>query len=104
MRARAVRRPSCDHPKLSRTFCLMSQDIELLREMRDLLRVLAEPGLAKRDRKARETLKKLVGKSKPRGAAILLMDGTRSQAAIKAEAGIDAGELSRCVKALREAG
>jgi hypothetical protein len=29
------------------------------------------------------------------------MDGTRSQSAIKAAVGIDAGELSRVVKALR---
>lgn len=29
------------------------------------------------------------------------MDGARSQSAIKAAVGIDAGDLSRCVKALR---
>ena len=81
----------------------MSEDTKLLREMRDLLLVMAEPALAKRDERLRAALGDIVGKSKPRAKAVLLMDGTRSQSSIKNESGIDAGDLSRCVKALREA-
>src|SRR5438105_818831 len=80
----------------------MNEQTELLREMRDLLLVIAEPALAKRDERLRESLRQIVGKGK-RAKAILLMDGTRSQAVIKNESGIDAGDLSRCVKALRDA-
>lgn len=79
----------------------MNEQTELLREMRDLLLVMAEPALAKRDEKLRTALRGVVGKSKSRGKAVALMDGTRSQSAIKASVGIDAGELSRVVKALR---
>lgn len=79
----------------------MNEQTELLREMRDLLLVIAEPALAKRDDKLRMALRGVVGKSKSRGRAVLLMDGTRSQSAIKAAVDIDAGELSRVVKALR---
>jgi hypothetical protein len=81
---------------------LMSEQTELLREMRDLLLIIAEPALAKRDEKLRGALRTIVGKSNPRAKAVLLMDGTRSQTLIKNESGIDQGELSRCVKALRE--
>jgi hypothetical protein len=81
----------------------MGEDTELLREIRDLLAVMAEPDLAKRDEKRREALRSIVGKSKAKAKAVFLMDGSRTQSAIKTEAGIDAGELSRCVKALREA-
>jgi len=81
----------------------MNEQTELLREMRDLLLVMAEPALAKRDERFRESLLKIVGKSKPRAKAVFLMDGSRSQTVIKNESGIDAGDLSRCVKALREA-
>src|SRR5229473_1145021 len=69
--------------------------------MRDLLRVVAEPALAKRDETLRASLFEIVGRSKPRAKAVLLMDGSRSQAAIRKESGIDQGELSRLTKALR---
>ena len=81
----------------------MGEDTELLREIRDLLLVIAEPELAKRDEKRRADLKAIVGKSKAKAKAALLMDGSRSQSDIKRESGIDPGELSRFVKALREA-
>jgi hypothetical protein len=81
----------------------MTEDTELLREIRDLLLVMAEPALAKRDERLREALKEIVGKSKAKANAVLLMDGSRSQTAIKTESGIDAGALSRSVKALRAA-
>jgi hypothetical protein len=81
----------------------VSEEIELLREVRDLLLVIAEPSLAKRDEKLRSALRKIVGKGKFRAKAVPLMDGSRNQAAIRKESGIDAGDLSRLVKALREA-
>jgi hypothetical protein len=81
----------------------MSEDTELLKEIRDLVLVIAEPALAKRDERLRESLARIVGKSKARAKAVLLMDGSRSQATIKKESGIDAGDLSRCVKAMRGA-
>lgn len=81
----------------------MSEDTELLREIRDLLLLLAEPALAERDKKNRELLLQVVGKSKLRAAAAILMDGTRSQADIGNSCGFDKGNLSRFVKSLREA-
>jgi hypothetical protein len=82
----------------------MNEQTELLREMRDLLLVLAEPALAKRDEKFRESLRTIVGRSKPKIKAIQLMDGSRTQGQIGKEAVLDAGNLSRFVKLLREAG
>ncbi len=79
----------------------MTEDTELLREIRNLLLVMAEPALAKRDERLREALLEIVGNSKAKAKAVLLMDGSRAQAAIKKESGIDAGALSRCVKELR---
>jgi hypothetical protein len=79
----------------------MNEQTELLREMRDLLRVIAEPELAKRDERMRASLLSLVGKSKVKAKAVVLMDGTRSQLAICKESGIDSGNLSRLAKALR---
>ena len=82
----------------------MSEQTELLREIRDLLLVVAEPALAKRDEALREKLKQIAGKSAAKHRSILLMDGTRSQTSIKSEAKIDQGDLSRLIKALREGG
>jgi hypothetical protein len=66
-----------------------------------LLRVIAEPQLAKRDERLRASLLDAVGKSKAGAKAALLMDGSRSQAAICKESGIDPGALSRLTKDLR---
>lgn len=82
----------------------MSDDTELLREIRDLLRLMAEPALAMRDERLRTSLQQVIGKSRQKAEAVLLMDGTRSQAAIRKGCEIDDGNLSRLVKALREAG
>ena len=79
----------------------MDEQTELLREIRDLLRILAGPGLAERDRKLRASLIDVVGRSKPRAEAVLLMDGSRSQAEVRKESGIDQGNLSRLVSTLR---
>ena len=82
----------------------MNEDTELLREIRDLLRVIAEPALAKRDERLRALLSEVVGKSQVTAKAVLLMDGSKSQAAIRKESGIDGGNLSRLTKALRAKG
>ena len=79
----------------------MEEQTELLREIRDLLRVLAEPALAERDKRLRASLVEAVGKSKQKAKAALLMDGSRSQADVRKEAGMDDGNLSRFVSALR---
>jgi len=81
----------------------MTEQTELLREIRDLLRVIAEPGLAARDAKPRESLARIVGRSPSKGKAVLLMDGSRTQKAISEESGVDQGNLSKMVKALRDA-
>lgn len=81
----------------------MSEDSELLREIRDLLRLIAEPALAKRDERLRSSLREIIGKSKQKAEAVVLMDGTRSQASIRQSCGIDSGNLSRLIKALRAA-
>ena len=81
----------------------MTQDTEILLEIRDLLRLIAEPALAKRDERLRTSLQQAIGKSKHKVQAVVLMDGTRSQAAIRKDCGIDHGDLSRLVKALRGA-
>lgn len=81
-------------------FIRMSKDTELLTEIRDLLQIIAEPALAKRDAKLRESLRRIAGSSSKKANAILLMDGSRSQAAIAKEASMDKSDLSKLVKAL----
>jgi hypothetical protein len=81
----------------------MSDDTEILQEICDLLRLIAEPALVKRDERLRASLQELVGKSKQKAEVVVLMDGTRSQADIRKAAGIDPGNFSRLITALREA-
>jgi hypothetical protein len=81
----------------------MAEETDLLREMRDLLRLIAEPALAKRDERLRTSLLQVIGKSRRKAEAAVLMDGTRTQTIIREKCGIDAGDLSRLVKALRDA-
>jgi hypothetical protein len=79
--------------------------LAVLVEMRDLLRLMAEPAIAERDKKLREALREIVGSAKGKKAtAIYLMNGTRTQATIVQECGIHKGQLSELVKSLREAG
>jgi len=82
----------------------MSRELELLEEIRDLLAVIAEPAVEKRDAKQRASLREVVGKSRKRAAAVGLMDGSRTQAAIVQQAAIDKGQLSKMVKALGQSG
>ena len=82
----------------------MSDDTEILREIRDLLRLIAEPAIAERDKKYREALRVIGGSSTSKTAkAILLLDGTRTQAEISKACGIDRGNLSGLVKKLKAA-
>lgn len=82
-----------------------AQMLHVLTEMRDLLRLIAEPAIAQRDKKLRETLRGIVGSAKGKKAiAVLLMDGTKNQATISNECGIDKGDLSGLVKKLKAAG
>ncbi len=80
----------------------VSKEIDLLMEIRDLLQVIAEPALAKRDEKFRESIRAVVGKSQKSASAIALMDGSRTQAAISKEASIDSGQLNRLIKSLEK--
>jgi hypothetical protein len=81
----------------------MDDQTEILKEMRDLLRIMAEPAIAERDKRLRLALREVVGKSKTRAKATIEMDGTKSQSVIAKASGLDAGALSRLVKALRSA-
>ena len=78
----------------------MSRELELLEEIRDLLQIIAEPQLAKRDAKLRSSLVDSVGGSEKKAKAVQLMDGSRSQSAVAKESGMDPGNLSRLVKSL----
>jgi hypothetical protein len=80
----------------------MSKDTELLVEIRDLLQVLAEPLLEKRHKKFRDGIRAVVGKKKSAKVAVLMMDGTRTQAAIAKESSMDASQLNRLVKELEK--
>ena len=86
----------------------MSDSTEMLKvlaEMRDLLRLMAEPAIAERDKKLRETLRGIAGANTSKNAkSILLMDGAKNQATISKECGIDKGQLSTLVKKLAAAG
>jgi hypothetical protein len=80
------------------------ENTEILREIRDLLRLIAEPAIAQRDKTLREALRSIAGNTTGKKAkAILLMDGTRSQTGIINECGINQGDLSVLVKKLRTA-
>ena len=81
----------------------MDEQTELLREMVELLRLIAEPEIAKRDAPQRAALSEIIGKGKMKATAVALMDGVRTQAIICKESGIDQGALSRLTKALRTA-
>ena len=72
-------------------------------EILKLLRIMAEPTLAEQDKEGRALLRQTVGKSAAKAAAVMLMDGRRSQAEIKQLAKVDAGDLSKMLKALRNA-
>jgi hypothetical protein len=77
---------------------------EMLRavsELRDLVRLMAEPALAARDQKLRSELRRVVGRSATKVKAVLLMDGSRPQRVIHRESGLNEGHLSTLVKQLK---
>lgn len=78
--------------------------LSVLSEMRDLLRLIAEPAIAERDKRLRGALRDIAGSPTGKKArAVLLMDGTRNQAGISSDCGIDRGDLSVLVKKLKGA-
>jgi DNA-binding MarR family transcriptional regulator len=76
------------------------QMLNAIHEIRDLLRLIAEPQIAARDQKAREELLKIVGKSPVKAKSVLLMNGSLTQADIRKKTGMDRGNLSTLVKRL----
>jgi len=78
-------------------------DAELLAaicEIRDMVRLIAEPQIAARDKKLRDELIRIVGNGAAKRKAVLAMDGSRTQAAIHKGTGIQKGNLSTLVKQL----
>jgi hypothetical protein len=73
-------------------------------EIRELVRLLAEPAIAERDRKLRDDLRRIVGSSTQKSKSTLLMNGLRTQKDIRAVTGITSGNLSTFVKQLKDAG
>jgi hypothetical protein len=71
-------------------------------EIRDLVRLMAEPAIAERDRKLRDELRRIVGRSDRVAKSVLLMDGSRTQRDIHKEVGINEGQLSTIVKQLKD--
>src|SRR5438132_1023559 len=72
-------------------------------DIREMVRLLAEPAIGERDKKRRDELRRIVGKSSAKGQAVMLMDGTRTQKQIVNESEIHQGDLSTLVKRLRDA-
>lgn len=81
-----------------------AQILQAVNEMRDLLRLMAEPAVAERDRKLRQALRQVAGSSTGKKAkAVMLMDGSRNRRGIIADCGINKGDLSVLVNKLKEA-
>lgn len=76
--------------------------LSAIQEIRDLVRLMAEPAIAERDRKLRAELRRIVGRSDRVAKSVLRMDGTRTQRDIHKEVGIDKGQLSTIVKQLKD--
>ncbi|MBZ5664440.1 MAG: hypothetical protein LAO30_07520 [Acidobacteriia bacterium] len=82
---------------------MVDTSVELLsaiQEIRDLVRIMAEPAIAEHDKKARTELRRVVGSSGSKAKAVFFMDGSRTQAAIQKVTGINQGHLSTLVKQL----
>jgi hypothetical protein len=77
--------------------------LKAVQEIRDLVRLMAEPAVAERDKKLREELRRIVGKSAAGAQSIFLMDGSRTQADVQRETKINQGNLSSIVKELKGA-
>lgn len=80
-----------------------SELVNAVNEIRELLRLIAEPQIAARDQKLRDELSRLVGKSSPKAKAVLQMDGNHTQADLVKKTGMQKGNMSTLVKALSKA-
>jgi hypothetical protein len=78
--------------------------LEEVRLMRKLLELLAEPAIAQRDAKLRDALRKVVGSGDKKQQSVFLMDGSRTQAEIVSQTGVNQGHLSTMVGKLDIAG
>ncbi len=74
--------------------------LSAVREIRDLIRLMAEPAVAERDQKLRTELRRIVGNCTGKAKAVLLMNRDRTQSVIQRETGINQGQLSAFVKQL----
>lgn len=74
-----------------------------LRRIRELIELMAEPDIAKRDAALRGKLREIVGSSLKLQQSVLLMDGSRAQKDIVAETSIHKGQLSTAVGKLDNA-
>jgi hypothetical protein len=79
------------------------QLLEAVNEIRDLVRLMAEPAIAELDCKLREQLRRVVGTSPQKARSVLAMDGSRTQKDICSKAEINDGNLSTFVKQLKGA-
>lgn len=77
--------------------------LEEVRQMRELLELLAEPAIANRDAKLRAQLRQIVGASSKKQESVILMDGSRTQTQIASETGVNKGHLSTMVGKLESA-
>lgn len=73
-------------------------------EIRDLVRLIAEPQIAARDEKLRNELTRIVGMGEAKRKAVFAMDGIRTQLQIHKQTGMHAGNLSTLVKQLGQGG
>jgi hypothetical protein len=69
-------------------------------EIRDLVRLIAEPQIAARDKKLRDQLIQIVGNGESKRKAVFAMDGSRTQMEIHKQTGMNQGNLSALVKQL----
>jgi hypothetical protein len=81
---------------------ISTEILSAVREIRDLIRLMAEPAIAERDHKLRNELRRIVGNSAAKSKSVMLMDGSRTQSAIHRESGINLGQLSTFVKQLND--
>ncbi len=76
--------------------------LKAVQEIRDLVRLMAEPAIAARDKNLRSELKRIVGNSDAKAKSVLAMDGSKTQGDIQRETKINQGYLSTLVKQLKE--
>jgi hypothetical protein len=78
--------------------------LEELRKIRKLLEVMAEPDIAQRDAKLRDSLRQIVGSSAKKQQSVMLMDGSRTQAQIVIQTSVDQSDLSKMLGRLEGGG